>query len=104
VKGGRSRYGRAWNRLGIETVMGSAPPRRRTLLSVRGIPRPGGCSFPCSCRLSRRMDQLTIVALLASSGALAVASAKGVLVLVFRLMVRFSVPASNGANGSPSQA
>ena len=44
------------------------------------------------------------VALLASSGALAVASAKGVLVLVFRLMVRFSVPASNGANGSPSQA
>ncbi|HEV8318501.1 MAG TPA: hypothetical protein VGQ10_13900 [Vicinamibacterales bacterium] len=50
------------------------------------------------------MDQLTIVALLASSGALAVASAKGVLVLVFRLMVRFSVPASNGANGSPSQA
>jgi hypothetical protein len=47
------------------------------------------------------MDQLTIVALLATSSALAVASAKGVLVLVFRLMVRFSVPVS-GASGSAS--
>ena len=43
------------------------------------------------------MEQLTIVALLATSSALAVASAKGVLVLVFRLMVRF-----NGAHGSAS--
>lgn len=47
------------------------------------------------------MDQLTIVALLATSCALAVASAKGVLVLVFRLMVRFSVPVS-GASSSAS--
>jgi hypothetical protein len=43
------------------------------------------------------MEQLAIVALLATSSALAVASAKGVLVLVLRLMVRF-----NGANGSLS--
>ena len=64
-------------------------------------PRPGHCSFPDRCRLSREMDQLTIVALLATSSALAVASAKGVLVLVFRLMVRFSVPVSS-ASGSAS--
>ena len=51
--------------------------------------------------MSREMDQLTIVALLATSSALAVASAKGVLVLVFRLMVRFSVPVSS-ASGSAS--
>ena len=49
------------------------------------------------------MDQLTILAILAASGALAIASAKGVLVLVFRLMVRFSVPVS-GADASPSEA
>jgi len=47
------------------------------------------------------MDQLTIVALFATSCVVAVDSAKGVLVLVFRLMVRFSVPVS-GPNGSPS--
>jgi hypothetical protein len=49
------------------------------------------------------MDQLAILALLAASSCLAIASAKGVLVLVFRLMVRYSVPVS-GADGSPSQA